>query len=131
MTFFFATAFLLASRGRLDVSPRMLKIALWSLPLPWVAIECGWLVAEYGRQPWVIEGVLPTYYAASGLTLADLAISLAVFLVLYTALLVIGVVRVLVGGLVAEGLLTRSAIQTTNQPDASILERVLNGLKAL
>src|SRR5690606_25023680 len=45
---FFATAFLLASRGRLDVSPRMLKIALWSLPLPWVAIECGWLVAEYG-----------------------------------------------------------------------------------
>ncbi|MHA3903721.1 cytochrome ubiquinol oxidase subunit I [Castellaniella sp. WN] len=88
---FFAVAFLLASRGRLDGNPRLLKIALWSLPLPWVAIECGWFVAEYGRQPWVIEGVLPTYYAASGLTLTDLAISLAVFLTLYTALLVIGV----------------------------------------
>ncbi len=31
------------------------------LPLPWVAIERGWFVAEYGRQPWVIEGVLPTF----------------------------------------------------------------------
>ncbi|MDY0308646.1 MAG: cytochrome ubiquinol oxidase subunit I [Castellaniella sp.] len=88
---FFAVAFVLASRGHLDRNPRLLKIALWSLPLPWVAIECGWLVAEYGRQPWVIEGVLPTYYAASGLTLMDLVISLTIFLALYTTLLVIGV----------------------------------------
>ena len=55
-----------------------------------VAIE-SWFVAEYGRQPWVIEGVLPTYYAASGLTITDLAISLGIFLVLYTVLLIIGV----------------------------------------
>lgn len=59
--------------------------------MPWIAIEAGWFVAEYGRQPWVIEGVLPTYYAASGLTLVDLAISLTIFLALYTTLLVIGV----------------------------------------
>ncbi|CFM60177.1 cytochrome D ubiquinol oxidase subunit I [Bordetella pertussis] len=88
---FFGVAFWLASRGRLDSRPGLLKVALWSLPLPWVAIESGWFVAEYGRQPWVIEGVLPTYYAASGLTITDLAISLAIFLVLYTVLLVIGV----------------------------------------
>lgn len=56
-----------------------------------MAIESGWFVAEYGRQPWVIEGVLPTYYAASGLTITDLAISLGIFLVLYTVLLIIGV----------------------------------------
>src|SRR5690606_41498295 len=42
-------------------------------------------------QPWVIEGVLPTYYAASGLTVSDLVISLSIFLLLYTVLLVIGV----------------------------------------
>jgi len=88
---FFAVAFWLASRGRLDARPGLLRIALWSLPLPWVAIECGWFVAEYGRQPWVIEGVLPTYYAASGLSFTDLAISLTIFLVLYTVLLVVGV----------------------------------------
>lgn len=88
---FFAVAFWLSTRGRLDTYPRLLKIAFWSLPLPWLAIECGWFVAEYGRQPWVIEGVLPTYYAASGLTMLDLAISLTVFIVLYTVLLIIGI----------------------------------------
>jgi len=87
---FFAVAFLLASTGRLRKYPCFLKIALWSLPLPWIAIECGWFVAEFGRQPWVIEGVLPTYYAASGLSVADLATSLAIFLVLYTILAVVG-----------------------------------------
>lgn len=87
---FFAVAFWLSTRGKLAAHPRLLKIAFWSMPLPWVAIECGWFVAEYGRQPWVIEGVLPTYYAASGLSVLDLAISLTVFIVLYTVLLIIG-----------------------------------------
>ncbi len=88
---FFAVAFWLSTRGKLAAHPRLLKIAFWSMPLPWVAIECGWFVAEYGRQPWVIEGVLPTYYAASGLSVLDLAISLTVFIVLYTVLLIIGI----------------------------------------
>ncbi|MVW72393.1 MULTISPECIES: cytochrome ubiquinol oxidase subunit I [unclassified Bordetella] len=88
---FFAVAFWLASKGRLDRRPRLMKIALWSLPVPWIAIEAGWFVAEYGRQPWVIEGVLPTYYAASGLSFVDLVTSLTIFLVLYTVLLIIGV----------------------------------------
>lgn len=88
---FFGVAFWLASRGRLDSRRFLLKIALWSLPVPWIAIEAGWFVAEYGRQPWVIEGVLPTFYAASGLSFVDLAISLAIYLVLYTVLLIIGI----------------------------------------
>ncbi len=54
-------------------------------------MEVGWLVAEYGRQPWIIEGVLPTFYAASGLTMVDLAISLGFFLILYTTLAIIEV----------------------------------------
>ena len=45
----------------------LLKVAVWSLPFRGWPIEFGWLVAEYGRQPWVVEGVLPTFYAASGL----------------------------------------------------------------
>ncbi|MCX5493437.1 cytochrome ubiquinol oxidase subunit I [Kaistia dalseonensis] len=86
---FFAAAFWVASRHKLGVNRWTLWLALFSLPLPWVAIEAGWLVAEYGRQPWIIEGVLPTFYAASGLTLWDLSLSLAIFLVLYTTLLVV------------------------------------------
>ncbi|MGO4572873.1 cytochrome ubiquinol oxidase subunit I [Microvirga sp. 2TAF3] len=89
---FFAVAFWLASTHRFGKSRLLLKIALFSLPLPWIAIEAGWLVAEYGRQPWIIEGVLPTFYAASGLTLMDLAISLGVFLLIYTVLAIIEVI---------------------------------------
>jgi len=87
---FFAVAFFLASTDRISRSPRFLKVAVFTAPLPWIAIESGWFVAEFGRQPWIIEGVLPTYYAASGLSLTDLAISLGIFISLYTALAIVG-----------------------------------------
>ncbi|WP_017162688.1 cytochrome ubiquinol oxidase subunit I [Xanthomonas phaseoli] len=64
---------------------------LWTLPLPWIAIECGWFVAEYGRQPWAVEGVLPTFYAASGLDLYEIVMTLVGFTALYTTLLVIAI----------------------------------------
>ncbi len=86
---FFAFWFWKASRRTLDSSPLMLRIAVWTLPVPWLAIEAGWFIAEYGRQPWAVEGVLPTFYAASGLHVWDLAISLTFFLVVYSVLLVI------------------------------------------
>jgi len=86
---FFAFWFWKASTHRLETSRFWLKVAAWSLPLPWIAIESGWFLAEFGRQPWVVEGVLPTFYAASGLHWWDLVISLAFFLVTYTSLLVV------------------------------------------
>ncbi len=89
---FFGLFFWIATKHRLGENRTLLWVALFSLPLPWVAIESGWLVAEYGRQPWAVEGVLPTFYAASGLTLWDLIISLTFFMVLYTTLAVIMVI---------------------------------------
>jgi len=88
---FFALAFWWVTTGRLWEKRWFLKLALWSLPLPWIAIECGWFVAEYGRQPWAVEGVLPTFYAASGLALRDILITLTGFVLLYTALIVVDV----------------------------------------
>jgi len=85
----FAFAFYIASRRRLDSRGIFLRIALWSLPLPWIAAELGWIVAEYGRQPWIIEGVLPTFLAVSPIPAADVWISLIGFIVFYTTLLVI------------------------------------------
>jgi len=61
------------------------------MPAPWIAIECGWFVAEYGRQPWAVDGVLPTFYAASGLALHEILTTLAVFTLTYTVLLIIEV----------------------------------------
>ncbi len=86
---FFAFAFWLASKHQLDRRRWFLRLAFYSLPLPWIAIEAGWLIAEYGRQPWVIDGVLPTFFAASGLKLHQILITLTGFVTLYTALAVV------------------------------------------
>ena len=79
----------LASVRELDKRRWYLKLALWSLPLPWLAIELGWIVAEYGRQPWAIEGVLPTALGVSSVTAAQVGTSLAGFVIFYTALAVV------------------------------------------
>jgi cytochrome d ubiquinol oxidase subunit I len=80
-----------------DVSHRkfgrrwLLRLAVWSLPLPWIAAELGWVVAEYGRQPWAIDGVLPTFLAASSVSAAQVLFTLTGFVLFYSALLVIDV----------------------------------------
>jgi cytochrome bd ubiquinol oxidase subunit I len=86
---FFAVAFWLATTQRLDKYNGFLKLAFYSLPLPWLAIEAGWLIAEYGRQPWIIDGVLPTFFAASGLKLHQIVISLSGFVIIYSVLAVV------------------------------------------
>ncbi len=85
----FAVMFYVASRRQLDRRRWLLRIALLSLPLPWIAAEVGWVVAEYGRQPWIIEGLLPTFLAASPIPVASVWISLIGFVVFYTSLLVV------------------------------------------
>lgn len=64
----------------------ILKMAVFSLPLPWVAAELGWFVAEYGRQPWVIQDILPTFLGTSSLSTTQLYTSLSGFILLYTFL---------------------------------------------
>jgi cytochrome bd ubiquinol oxidase subunit I len=68
----------------------LLWLFLISIPVPWMAVETGWFVAEFGRQPWAIGEVLPTAIAASSLTVTDLVISLTAFAVFYAVLLAIG-----------------------------------------
>jgi cytochrome d ubiquinol oxidase subunit I len=69
--------------------PLLLKVFLWSLPAPWVASMCGWFVAEYGRQPWTVYGMLPTHLSASSLSSASLWGSIAGFVGFYTLLLIV------------------------------------------
>ena len=67
----------------------LLRAAVWSLPMPWLACELGWFVAEYGRQPWTIYGVLPTHLSVSTLTVGSLYGSIAGFVGFYTILLIV------------------------------------------
>ncbi len=91
----FAYSFWLASKRRLDAQRWYLKLALYSLPLPWLAIELGWIVAEYGRQPWAISGVLPTALGVSSVSAGQVLFSIIGFVVFYTALAVVDVVLML------------------------------------
>ncbi|HXP06073.1 MAG TPA: cytochrome ubiquinol oxidase subunit I [Stellaceae bacterium] len=84
----FAGAFYFASVRRLD-KRWFLRLAVLSLPLPWVAIELGWVVAEYGRQPWAVEGVLPTFLGVSSVSVATILGSIAGFVLFYSALAVV------------------------------------------
>jgi cytochrome d ubiquinol oxidase subunit I len=87
----FGVGFYLATRRRIAQSRAFLKVALWTLPLPWLAAELGWFVAEHGRQPWAIEGVLPTFLAVSPIPASSVALSLTGFVIFYTVLAVIDV----------------------------------------
>ena len=84
-----AVFFYLSARHRLDRYPWLLRVAVLTIPLPWIAAECGWIVAEVGRQPWIIEGVLPTAAAVSSLGAATVLITIIGFALIYTVLFVV------------------------------------------
>jgi len=85
----FAMAFWLSAKRRLDRHRWFLRAALYTLPLPWIAAELGWIVAEYGRQPWVIEGVLPTALGVSSTDAGNVLFSLLGFALFYSLLLIV------------------------------------------
>ncbi len=89
MLFIFAAAFYYGAKRQIEQKRWLLTIALWAIPLPWLAAEAGWFVAEYGRQPWSIGGILPTFLSTSTLEASDVALSLAGFIAFYTVLLVV------------------------------------------
>jgi cytochrome bd ubiquinol oxidase subunit I len=85
----FGFSFYYLAKGVIEKKRWLLRILVYSIPLPWIAIELGWFVAEFGRQPWAIGEILPTFLATSALTTTDIIASMAAYLVFYTILLAI------------------------------------------
>lgn len=85
----FAASFYLCGTRKVTKNAWLLRLAVLCIPLPWVASELGWFVAEYGRQPWTISGILPTFLSTSSLSAGDLYFSLVGFLGFYTFLLIV------------------------------------------
>ncbi|MBI5118023.1 cytochrome ubiquinol oxidase subunit I [Candidatus Poribacteria bacterium] len=73
-------------RSKLDSSPVFLRIALYSIPLPFIAGQAGWVVAEVGRQPWIVYGLMRTGDAVSPIASSQVMVSLIALTVLYTLL---------------------------------------------
>jgi cytochrome d ubiquinol oxidase subunit I len=91
LIFALATAYSAGKRESFENKTWLLKWALWWIPMPWIACWSGWFVAEYGRQPWTIFGILPTYQSVSSLTSGELIFSLTGFFVIYTLLFIVEV----------------------------------------
>nr|MBP7970787.1 cytochrome ubiquinol oxidase subunit I [Aquaspirillum sp.] len=89
MLLLFGLALWYSIKGNFAEKTGFLRTAVWCLPMPWIACEVGWFVAEYGRQPWTIYGVLPTHLSVSTLSPASLYGSLAGFIAFYTVLLIV------------------------------------------
>ena len=70
-------------RNRLVDSPKFLKLMLLSIPLPYLACELGWIVAEVGRQPWIVYGLMKTSDAVSPIASSQVLISLIAFIGVY------------------------------------------------
>ncbi|MFC2098050.1 cytochrome ubiquinol oxidase subunit I, partial [Bacteroidota bacterium] len=75
-------------KNKLENNRMLLKIALWTIPLGYLASQLGWVVTEVGRQPWTIQNILPTIKSTSDLSSGSVQITFWIFLVLFTLLLI-------------------------------------------
>lgn len=86
---FFAAVLFLVYRRDLSRHRWLLWSAVAMLPLGYVASESGWLVAEFGRQPWAIQDMMPTWVGVSDIGSAGVATTFFIFLALFTTLLAV------------------------------------------
>ncbi len=73
-------------RDTIEDHPTLLKVLLFSIPLPYIANELGWMLTEVGRQPWVVYGVMKTSKAVSPIAASQVAVSLTAFVLVYAFL---------------------------------------------
>jgi len=66
----------------------LLYTALWSIPMGFLAQEAGWMVAEFGRQPWVVQDYMPTLTAVSNIDHTSVMITVLLFTITFTVLLI-------------------------------------------
>ncbi|AMA64603.1 Cytochrome bd-I ubiquinol oxidase subunit 1 [Candidatus Arsenophonus lipoptenae] len=89
MLLIFSLSFWSVIRNQINEKKWVLKLAMFSIPLPWIAMESGWFVSEYGRQPWAIGEILPTAIAHSSLSISNLIFSMILICGLYTIFFII------------------------------------------
>jgi len=84
----FLVVLILTVKDKIEKQRFILYTALWTIPLAYIASELGWVVAEVGRQPWVIQDILPTIAAVSQLKPASVQVTFWLFFVIFTGLLI-------------------------------------------
>ena len=85
---FFIIILYLTLKDKIESKKFVLKLAIWTIPLSYIASELGWVVAEVGRQPWSIVNILPVGVSTSHLSASSVQITFWLFTILFTALLI-------------------------------------------
>ena len=78
----------LASKNQLENKRWLLRLAILTIPLVYLASEAGWIVAEVGRQPWVIQDLMPAMAAVSKIDASSVVITFILFAAIFTVLLI-------------------------------------------
>jgi cytochrome d ubiquinol oxidase subunit I len=76
-------------KGKMEHMTWLQWVALWSIPLVYLAGQAGWIVAEVGRQPWVIQDLLPTKAAVSSVSVGAVQTTFFLFVAIFTLFLAI------------------------------------------
>ena len=84
----FSLALIFLFNGKLEKHKWFLWLALFSIPLPYLASELGWILTEMGRQPWIIQDLMPVSIAVSNIKAGSVQVTFWLFAILFTALLI-------------------------------------------
>jgi len=85
---FFILVYRAIMKNTIDKQKWLLRLGVIGLPLGFIAQEAGWITAEAGRMPWVIQDLMPTFIAVSHLKSTSVVITFALFFITFTALLI-------------------------------------------
>ena len=118
VVFIVLTVFGWFKRKKLLEYPWYLKIMIFAIPLPYLAIQLGWLLTEIGRQPWIVYGVLRTADAASPVAASQVAVSLVAFILVYGILGAAGFYLMYQKAIKGPELASESSESHTRKPEA-------------
>ncbi len=85
---FFAVVLFLAVKDKLEAKKNFLRIAIWAFPVAFISSMAGWIVAEVGRQPWTIQGLLPTFKSTSNISVEAVLLTFWLFATILTVLVI-------------------------------------------
>lgn len=85
---FFLLSLWFVLKGKIQQNRWFLHAAVWSIPLVYLASQCGWIVAEVGRQPWIIQDLMPTMAAVTRISTSAVQTTFFLFAVVFTVMLI-------------------------------------------
>jgi len=85
---FFALVLYQVLEQKIETKKWLLRASIFMVPMAYIASQAGWIVAELGRQPWVIQDILPTTAAVSRVGVGAVQVTFFLFLIIFTTLLI-------------------------------------------